>query len=91
MLQDMTMAAFNEAAKKVDEEARGKNGRHAGRNGPAAGNVLSMPDYAEPLARLILEFKHLPGIGQKSAMRLRSTCCALRAPTPSAWRKRYST
>ena len=26
MLQDMTMAAFNEAAKKVDEEARGKMG-----------------------------------------------------------------
>lgn len=29
-----------------------------------------MPDFAEPLARLILEFKHLPGIGQKSAQRL---------------------
>jgi recombination protein RecR len=29
-----------------------------------------MPDYAEPLARLIQEFKHLPGIGQKSAQRL---------------------
>src|SRR5262249_54025414 len=29
-----------------------------------------MPDYAEPLARLINEFKRLPGIGQKSAQRL---------------------
>jgi recombination protein RecR len=29
-----------------------------------------MPDFAEPLARLINEFKHLPGIGQKSAQRL---------------------
>ena len=29
-----------------------------------------MPDFAEPLARLIAEFKHLPGIGQKSAQRL---------------------
>jgi len=29
-----------------------------------------MPDYAEPLARLITEFKRLPGIGQKSAQRL---------------------
>src|SRR5436309_8936273 len=29
-----------------------------------------MPDFAEPLARLITEFKHLPGIGQKSAQRL---------------------
>jgi recombination protein RecR len=29
-----------------------------------------MPDFAEPLARLIEEFKRLPGIGQKSAQRL---------------------
>ena len=29
-----------------------------------------MPDFAEPLARLIAEFKHLPGVGQKSAQRL---------------------
>ena len=29
-----------------------------------------MPDLAEPLARLINEFKRLPGIGQKSAQRI---------------------
>ena len=29
-----------------------------------------MPDFAEPLARLIDEFKKLPGIGQKSAQRV---------------------
>src|SRR5690348_16199445 len=29
-----------------------------------------MPDFAEPLARLIQELKHLPGVGQKSAQRL---------------------
>jgi recombination protein RecR len=29
-----------------------------------------MSDFAEPLARLITEFKRLPGIGQKSAQRL---------------------
>lgn len=29
-----------------------------------------MPDFAEPLARLVQEFKRLPGIGQKSAQRL---------------------
>jgi len=29
-----------------------------------------MPDFAEPPARLINEFKRLPGIGQKSAQRL---------------------
>jgi len=29
-----------------------------------------MPDFAEPLALLIQEFKKLPGIGQKSAQRI---------------------
>ena len=29
-----------------------------------------MPDFAEPLARLIQEIKRLPGIGQKSAQRI---------------------
>jgi recombination protein RecR len=29
-----------------------------------------MPDFAEPLARLIQEFKRLPGIGPKSAQRM---------------------
>ena len=29
-----------------------------------------MADFAEPLARLINEFKRLPGIGQKSAQRI---------------------
>jgi len=31
---------------------------------------LPMPDFAEPIARLIDELKHLPGIGQKTAQRL---------------------
>src|SRR5690349_10676618 len=29
-----------------------------------------MPDFAEPLARLIQEVRRLPGIGQKSAQRI---------------------
>src|ERR1700719_1360634 len=29
-----------------------------------------MPDFAEPIVRLIEEFKRLPGIGQKTAQRL---------------------
>lgn len=41
-----------------------------------------MPDYAEPLARLILEFKRLPGIGQKSAQRI--AFHVLRAPREDA-------
>ena len=41
-----------------------------------------MPDFAEPLARLIQEFKRLPGIGQKSAQRL--AFHVLRAPRDDA-------
>jgi recombination protein RecR len=41
-----------------------------------------MPDFAEPLARLITEFKRLPGIGQKSAQRI--AFHILRAPREEA-------
>jgi len=41
-----------------------------------------MPDFAEPLQRLIDEFKRLPGIGQKSAQRL--AFHVLRAPRDQA-------
>src|SRR5215471_21400327 len=41
-----------------------------------------MPDLAEPLARLITEFKRLPGIGQKSAQRI--VFHLLRAPREEA-------
>lgn len=43
-----------------------------------------MPDFAEPLARLIQEFRRLPGIGQKSAQRL--AFHVLRAPRDDAAR-----
>jgi recombination protein RecR len=43
-----------------------------------------MPDFAEPLARLIQECKRLPGIGQKSAQRL--AFHLLRAPREDAER-----
>lgn len=43
-----------------------------------------MPDYPEPLARLILELKRLPGIGQKSAQRV--AFHVLRAPREDAER-----
>jgi recombination protein RecR len=44
----------------------------------------AMPDFAEPLANLIQEFKRLPGIGQKSAQRL--AFHVLRADRESALR-----
>jgi recombination protein RecR len=43
-----------------------------------------MPDFAEPLQRLIDEFKRLPGIGQKSAQRL--AFHVLRSPRDQAAR-----
>ena len=43
-----------------------------------------MPDFAEPLQRLIEEFKRLPGIGQKSAQRL--AFHVLRSPREDAAR-----
>jgi len=43
-----------------------------------------MPDFAEPLARLITEFKRLPGVGQKSAQRL--AFHVLRVPREDAQR-----
>ena len=44
-----------------------------------------MPDFAEPLERLIQEFKRLPGIGQKSAQRL--AFYVLRSPREAAERR----
>ena len=41
-----------------------------------------MPDFAEPLQRLIDEFKRLPGIGQKSAQRI--AFHVLRSPRENA-------
>jgi len=41
-----------------------------------------MPDFAEPLQRLIDEFKRLPGVGQKSAQRL--AFHVLRSPRENA-------
>ncbi|MGH9665511.1 MAG: recombination mediator RecR [Bryobacteraceae bacterium] len=41
-----------------------------------------MPDFAEPLARLIQELKRLPGVGQKSAQRI--AFHFLRAPREDA-------
>ena len=48
-----------------------------------------MPDFAEPLARLITEFKRLPGIGQKSAQRL--AFHVLRASRERSWLGRMKT
>jgi recombination protein RecR len=43
-----------------------------------------MPDFAEPLERLIAEFRRLPGVGQKSAQRL--AFHVMRSPRENALR-----
>src|ERR1700688_2119593 len=71
MLQDLVLAACNEATKKVDEETQRKTAGLLGGLGLPPGLLYSaMPDFAAPLERLIAEFRRLPGIGQKSAQRL---------------------
>ena len=51
-----------------------------------------MPDFAEPLARLITEFKRLPGIGQKSAQRIAfHVMRASAATTPNSLRRPFWT
>ncbi len=44
--------------------------KHEKHTGGSLCYSASMPDFAEPIARLIDELKHLPGIGQKTAQRL---------------------
>ena len=68
MLQDLIVAAVNDAHRKVDE-ALPADERADGRHG-AARHVLSGHDPPEPLARLIEQLQRLPGIGAKSAQRL---------------------
>ena len=90
MLQDMVMAAFNEAAKKVDEETQrrwaGCWAAWAFRR--ACSSFQPCPISPNRSQRLIQEFKRLPGIGQKSAQRLAFHVLRTPGKTPSAWRKR---
>ena len=83
MLQDLVMAAVNDAL-----SARQVRGRatHGGRDRrPAAARAWGEPPLSqlvEPVARLIEAFSRLPGIGPKTAQRL--TYHLLRAPDTEA-------
>ncbi len=68
MLQDLVVAAFNDAAAKVDGAARPKAGEPR-RRPEDPGDVL-MFEYAQPLHDLIEELKRIPGIGAKTAQRM---------------------
>ena len=70
MLQDLVVAAVNEASRKVDEEMQSSLGAMTG-GMKIPGTVLAMTRMtAPPLANLINELTKLPGIGGKSASRL---------------------
>jgi len=68
MLQDLVMAALNEASRKVDQAMKSSVGGMLG--GMGLGDSSKMSRFAEPMTRLIDELKKLPGVGSKSAQRL---------------------
>ena len=85
MLQDLIVAAVNEAGRKADEAIKSSvqgmlgglkiAGTELSRllrgQAPAAAGMEAgkLSRYAEPMARLIEELKKLPGVGTKSAQR----------------------
>ena len=68
MLQDLIVAAFNDAAGQ-GRRADGGQAEQPGRRTQDPGALL-MFDYAQPLQRLIEELKRIPGIGAKTAQRI---------------------
>ena len=71
MLEDLIVAATNEALRKVEEESGAAMSRlTGGLGGGCPGDVLEMDYYSNQISRLIEEFSRLPGIGNKSAQRL---------------------
>ena len=65
MLEDMIMAAVNEAFRQMEEESSSAMAKLTGGLG-----VLIMDYYSNQITKLIEELSRLPGIGAKSAQRL---------------------
>ena len=92
MLQDMMMAAFNEAARKWTKR-RKEDGRHVGRHGSASWNVLNvrharfLPRVRRAAARLITNSSGFPALGRNRRSESRFTFCARLAKMLSAWRR----
>ncbi len=74
MLEDLIMAATNEALRKVDEESAnvmGKTDRRSGKPGRSWRRPFLLMDYySKQISQLIEELSKLPGVGNKSAQRL---------------------
>ena len=84
MLQDLVVAAVNDALDILAPPRRGEDGRRHGRSRrhPRRALTLVASPLIEPLARLIEAFNRLPGIGPKTAQRL--TYHLLRVPETEA-------
>ena len=67
MLQDLILAAINDAHRKADEAMQKQMSGHDGRPEDPGHVLMARPD---PLAKLIEQLQRLPGIGAKSAQRL---------------------
>ena len=67
MLQDLIVAAVNDAHRKVDEALASSDAGHDGR--PAHSRAVLMARQ-DPLADLVAALQRLPGIGARSAQRL---------------------
>ena len=67
MLQDLVLAATNEAMNKADKLTQERLGKHT-----QGLNILECDKmhYPEPISKLIDSFMKLPGIGPKTAQRL---------------------
>ena len=71
MLEDLIVAATNEALRKVDEESSSCNVQAYRRSWrPGRRTSFLMEYYSTHINKLIEQLSHLPGIGAKSAQRL---------------------
>ena len=71
MLEDLIMAATNEALRKVEEETNAVMSKlTGGLTGMGGGFPVLMDYYSSHITKLIEELSKLPGVGAKSAQRL---------------------
>ena len=70
MLEDLIMAATNEALRKIDEAVPGSLCHKMTRWRLGGGFRSDMDYYSSEISKLIEELSQLPGIGAKSAQRL---------------------
>ena len=71
MLEDLVLAACNEALRKSREMMQQELGKlTGGLRFPASADSRPLAYYPEPVARLIEALQRLPGIGPKTAQRL---------------------